>query len=131
RQSRSSASEANAAGSVRSAGCAMRAARSGCDVMGQIGDRRVFEDKLRRELPAEPLLQFDDEIGRRGRVETHLRKGRIRADLDRRVVDGALEMGNTPVADVALAYLIRQPTLLRRRDGRTTDSGIGPRSATA
>src|SRR5947208_15567041 len=71
----------------------------------------MFGDDLRVEFGAEPLLQLDDEIGRAGRVEAHLRKGDVRTDRDRRVVDRAPDIGDAPVADRGLAHMTRRQTI--------------------
>src|SRR5712692_4953733 len=82
----------------------------------------MIKDQFGRELLPQPVFQLDDEIRRGRRVETHLRKGRVRGDGDRRIVDGAPEVGDAPLAYVGFACLSRrQPT-----PPSTTISGIGP-----
>src|SRR5437763_943979 len=82
------------------------------DKMRQRRDRRILEHQLRSQLGAEPFLELDDEIGRGRGIETELGKICLGPDRDRGIVDGLLQIGDAPVANIGFGDTGRRQTTL-------------------
>src|SRR5262245_40723464 len=52
-----------------------------CQVTSEIGDRRMLEHQIRRELQSKPIFQLDDQIDRVSRIETEPGELHIRIDV--------------------------------------------------
>src|SRR5689334_4914373 len=88
------------------------------DEMRQRRDGRVFENQLRPQLGAKPFFELDDEVGGCRRIEAELGKARIGPDRDRRVIDGLLQIGDAPLADIGFGDIGRRQTILLMKDAR-------------
>src|ERR1700704_6508803 len=82
------------------------------DKMRQRRDRRILEHQLRSQFGAQPFLEFDDEIGRGRGIETKLSKICLGPDRDRGIVDGLLQIGDAPVANIGFGDTGRRQTTL-------------------
>src|SRR6266403_1854102 len=103
----------------RSAGSGIRYSAFGMsDKMRQRRDRRILEHQLRSQFGAQPFLEFDDEIGRGRGIEAKLSKICLGPDRDRGIVDGLLQIGDAPVANIGFGDTGRRQTTLLVIDTR-------------